>query len=108
MSGSPTDLEYGAFSDTPPWTIDPVTHPSAELEAHGGFAVADLDGDGHLDLLFTDAVDGPRFFLDAARRATSSTARSREFCERWSRCTSKLPCFRKPEFSGLTRAPSRR
>ena len=24
MSGSPTDLEHGAFSDTPPWELDPA------------------------------------------------------------------------------------
>lgn len=25
MSGSPTDLEFGVFSDTPPWDVDPAT-----------------------------------------------------------------------------------
>ena len=25
MSGSPTDLEFGVFSDTPPWDLDPAT-----------------------------------------------------------------------------------
>ncbi len=54
-------VEYA--SATPPWTTDPVLHPSAEIEVHGGFALGDLDGDGHLDLLFSDAVEGPKFFL---------------------------------------------
>ena len=50
-------------SATPPWTTDPVLHPSAEIESHGGFSVSDLDGDGHLDLLFSDAVEGPKLFF---------------------------------------------
>ncbi len=53
----------GYAAATPPWTTDPVLHPSAEIEVHGGFAVVDLDGDDHLDLLFTDAVAGPKMFL---------------------------------------------
>lgn len=54
-------VEYA--SATPEWTTDPVLHPSAEIESHGGFAVVDLDADGHLDLLFSDAVEGPKLFL---------------------------------------------
>jgi hypothetical protein len=50
-------------SATPQWTEDPVLHPSAEVESHGGFSVSDLDGDGELDLLFSDAVEGPRLLL---------------------------------------------
>lgn len=48
---------------TYPWPPVPGEWGTLEVELTGGFSVADLDGDGHLDLLFTDGRELPRLFL---------------------------------------------
>jgi len=45
------------------WPPPPGEWGTLEVELTGGFSVADLDGDGHLDLLFTDGRAALRLFL---------------------------------------------
>lgn len=58
-----TDAAGIAYTaQTPPVPKSGVAYNSLDIELLGGMTVADLDGDGHLDLLLTDAAGPLRFF----------------------------------------------
>ena len=66
------ELPFVDVTDEAGVGFEPATYPwppgdgdwgTLEVELTGGFSVEDLDGDGALDLLFTDGREAPRLFL---------------------------------------------